>query len=91
MIPTCAVVTTAARGAVAGIHDRMPLVLDGDEHERWLTASVEGARGMLGRGDRLVVVPVSTWVHDVKHDDAHGLEAPEPSPWRPPRRRSAFK
>lgn len=83
VIPTCAVVTTGARGAIAELHDRMPLVLDGDERERWLTASAEEATAVTGGGDRLVVVPVSTWVNDVRHDDPHCLEAPGTEPVAP--------
>jgi putative SOS response-associated peptidase YedK len=83
VIPTCAVVTTAARGAIANLHDRMPLVLDGDERERWLTASADDAATVAGAGDRLVVVPVSTWVNDVRHEDAHCLEAPGTEPIPP--------
>ena len=81
--PTCAVVTTAARGPIAGLHDRMPLVLDDDERERWLTASAEDAGAVASGGDRLVVVPVSTWVNDVRHDDAHCVGAPGTEPVAP--------
>jgi putative SOS response-associated peptidase YedK len=83
VIQTCAVVTTAARGPIAALHDRMPLVLDDDERERWLTTSAEDAGAVASGGDRLVVVPVSTWVNDVGHDDAHCLEAPGTEPVAP--------
>jgi putative SOS response-associated peptidase YedK len=76
-LETCAVVTTAARGPVAQLHDRMPLVLGPDARERWLTASPEDARHVVSEGEaeRFLVVPVSTWVNDVKHDDPRCLEA----------------
>jgi putative SOS response-associated peptidase YedK len=33
---TCTVVTTASHGALAGVHDRMPLVLPRDRWSSWL-------------------------------------------------------
>jgi putative SOS response-associated peptidase YedK len=33
---TCAILTTAAAGALAELHDRMPVVLPDDTHEAWL-------------------------------------------------------
>ncbi len=75
-LETCAVVTTAARGPLDAVHDRMPLVLDAEARERWLTASPEDARGLLGEPSplELVVVPVSSWVNDVRHEDARCIE-----------------
>ena len=65
------VLTTRARGELAAVHDRMPLVLAPDAWETWLRAGPDEARALLkGGDDDLVVVPVSTWVNDVKHDDA---------------------
>jgi putative SOS response-associated peptidase YedK len=75
-LETCAVVTTASRGPVAALHDRMPLVLGPGARDRWLTASPEEARALVADAevDRFLVVPVSTWVNDVKHDDPRCLE-----------------
>jgi putative SOS response-associated peptidase YedK len=77
-LETCAVVTTAAAGPIAQLHDRMPLVLDAGARERWLTASPEDAQAVLesAAAERFVVVPVSTWVNDVKHDHPRCLEPP---------------
>ena len=76
LLETCAVVTTASRGPVAQLHDRMPLVLGPEARERWLTASPEEARDVVreAEAERFLVVPVSTWVNDVKHDDSRCLE-----------------
>ena len=75
-LETCAVVTTAARGPVVPLHDRMPLVLTDEERDRWLSPSPDDARAVLADAgahqavaERFVVVPVSTWVNDVRHDD----------------------
>jgi putative SOS response-associated peptidase YedK len=73
---TGAVVTTASRGPLDAVHDRMPLVLDEEARERWLTATPEVARELLDAPSplELVVVPVSSWVNDARHDDARCLE-----------------
>lgn len=89
-LETCAVVTTAAQGPIGRLHDRMPLVLDRHEHDRWLeappgevSAILEDARARQALAERFVVTPVSTWVNDVRHDDARCLEPaadpPEPA------------
>jgi putative SOS response-associated peptidase YedK len=72
---SCAVVTTRARGPVATLHDRMPLALEGDAIDAWL-ASPESAAAILSEAKEppWVVVPVSTWVNDVRHDDPRCLE-----------------
>jgi len=41
---TCAVVTTAAQGELAGVHDRMPLLLAPPRWEAWLRAAPEPDR-----------------------------------------------
>jgi len=91
VLETCAVVTTAARGPVARLHHRMPLVLGAEARERWLTASPEEARAVVNEGEseRFLVVPVSTWVNDVKHDDPRCLE-PATRPEARPDRQTPF-
>jgi len=95
-LETCAVVTTASRGPVARLHDRMPLVLGPEARERWLTASPEEARALVteGEAERFLVVPVSTWVNDVKHDDSRCLEPAPPGEAQAsarPDRQTAFR
>ncbi len=93
-LETVAVVTTAARGPVAKLHDRMPLVLDAEARELWLTAPPDEARRLvsLGEAERFVVVPVSTWVNDVKHDDPRCLEPGLPTEAQAPAdRQTAFR
>lgn len=80
VLDTCAVVTTEARGVVASIHDRMPLVLDTGAQARWLRGDEEDARALVADAPTIAAigdfdaVPVSTWVNDVKHDDPRCLE-----------------
>ena len=42
-IRTCAILTTAARGAVADLHDRMPVTVSRNDWDRWLDRSVTDA------------------------------------------------
>ncbi|MDB4936492.1 MAG: hypothetical protein JWP87_3464 [Labilithrix sp.] len=80
LLESCAVVTTPAQGPIAALHDRMPLVLDDESRERWMTASPDEAQRMIATTDRLVVLPVSTWVNDVRNDDPRCLLSPEEGP-----------
>jgi putative SOS response-associated peptidase YedK len=83
VVETCAVVTTEAAGPVRALHDRMPMVLDGAERDTWLHGSAEDATALVAgaresqteRAEELVVVPVSRWVNDVKHDDPRCMAA----------------
>lgn len=75
-LETCCVITTSSRGELAAVHDRMPLVLDREARGRWLTASPDEARSLLDAPSPLplVVIPVSSWVNDVRHEDEHCLD-----------------
>ncbi len=53
---TCTIMTRAATEAMAGLHDRMPVILNGDEREAWLAGS-DGPG--LGAGARLLHHPVA--------------------------------
>lgn len=69
---TAAVVTTRANGAVASIHDRMPVVLRAEDEDAWLDADdPEVLRGLPDpvSPDALRAYPVSTAVNDPANDD----------------------
>lgn len=82
VVQSCAVLTTHAAGAVRAIHTRMPLILTPDQWDTWLEGTPEDAAKLLSldkakRAEtvrELVVVPVSTWVNNVKHEDARCIE-----------------
>lgn len=67
-----AILTTAANRTVAGIHDRMPVILGPDAYATWL----EGPPGQLktllapAADDLLVATPVSSRVNSAANDDA---------------------
>jgi len=69
---TCAIVTAAAIGHLASVHDRMPLIITPDRWARWLTAPADPATLLavpsLSFLDSLEVRPVSPAVGDVRND-----------------------
>jgi putative SOS response-associated peptidase YedK len=79
-VESCTILTTAANELAANVHDRMPVILDPADYDRWLdTAKVErdellallqpySARDMQ-------VQPVSQRVNSVRNDDPACVEA----------------
>jgi putative SOS response-associated peptidase YedK len=79
---TCGVLTTAARGGLARVHDRMPLILPADRWAQWLTGepSEELLRPMTDRELAAIDVrPVGPAVGNVRNNGAHLLD-PVPVP-----------
>jgi putative SOS response-associated peptidase YedK len=74
IIESCAVVTTEAKGPIATLHDRMPLVVAPNAYDAWLAGTPEEAANVDAVTPSLVTVPVSTWVNSVRHDDARCIE-----------------
>lgn len=74
---TCAIVTTQASPDLAWIHDRMPVILDGEARERWLSLEPlepSDARAVLQpREHRFETTPVSTAVNRAWRDDDPAL------------------
>jgi putative SOS response-associated peptidase YedK len=46
-IESCTILTTSANEVIAPIHDRMPVILDAQDHALWLDSGVEGASELL--------------------------------------------
>ncbi len=83
VIESCSVLTTAATGAVAPIHDRMPLVLSDARIEAWLdpTSDAAGvAREAQHDPPAFVSHTVSPRVNDVRHDDPSLVAPAAPQP-----------
>ena len=36
IVETCSIITTSANALLSDIHDRMPVILKGEDHDRWL-------------------------------------------------------
>lgn len=76
------VVTTAAVGPMAALHDRVPMVLPADAWEMWLSPEAgadEAAALLRGRGVDLATRPVGPAVGSVRNNDASLVE-PDPAP-----------
>ncbi len=93
-IDTAAIVTCAANGTLAAIHERMPAILDPDAVGPWLDIREVDA----GRAAALCrpcpeawldLDPVGPRVNDVRNDDAGLMDPPEGVPVREAPRRSA--
>ncbi len=73
----CAIVTTAANGPLAAIHDRVPVILDAEDWPLWLGEAGHGAARLLhaGPADRLQMWRVGVAVNSNR---ARGPELPKP-------------
>lgn len=79
---SCAIVTTAARGRIADLHDRMPVILPPRLWTDWLTADADRAPHLQDAVARLgppalVARPVSTRVNNVRNEGPELLDPAE--------------
>jgi putative SOS response-associated peptidase YedK len=68
-----AILTTQAAPALAGIHDRMPVVVDATDYARWLAPDCgeDETQAILGRNrSDMAIYKVSPYVNKPEHDDA---------------------
>jgi putative SOS response-associated peptidase YedK len=84
-VTTCTIITGPAQGALAEIHERMPLVLPRTAWERWLDPAVEDPKDVLqpwdeAAGERLELRPVSPAVNKVDNNGPELLQRVEPQP-----------
>lgn len=86
-IHSAAIIVTAANALVAELHDRMPVILDADDYERWLQpeASAAEAKKLIRPfpAKRMESYPVSRIVNSYENDTEEciapiTLEAQEP-------------
>jgi putative SOS response-associated peptidase YedK len=79
-VHSCALVTCDPNGLVRPIHDRMPVVLERDAEELWLSPDAEEDEllDVLAPAPEgaLVVREVADFVNDVRQDGAHLLDPP---------------
>lgn len=79
-IESCTILTTTPNELIAGLHDRMPVILPRDRFAAWLA---EGPLPTLAAAELLVphpaegmeAVPVSKWVNSPRNDDAGCMTA----------------
>ena len=75
---TCAIITTRANELVAGVHDRMPVILPRENYDAWLDpeADKEELVSLLRPypGDDLETFPVSRFVNSPRNNDERCVE-----------------
>lgn len=76
----CVIVTVPANDLVAGVHERMPAMLDRDGIESWLGGDADKALSALAPypSARMTARPVSRAVNSVANDGPELIEAVEP-------------
>ena len=84
-ITSCTILTAPADGALAEIHDRMPLVLPSKAWSRWLDPKVDDPADLLrawdeAAGEHLELRPVSPQVNKVDNNGPDLLVPIEPEP-----------
>ncbi len=85
-VETCSLITTSANAVVGQIHDRMPVILGGNDVPRWLDPQVEDAGQLLPLlrplpAEEMAGLAVNPRVNSVATE---GPECLEPAPPAPP-------
>lgn len=76
---TCSMLTTKAKGVVASLHDRMPVIVSLNRLDMYLDGTRDEARALCVSNDvDLVAQPVSTLVNNVRNDGPELHMPPEP-------------
>ena len=78
-LETCTVLTTTPNEMMRDIHDRMPVILHPEHHDRWLDAKqqdVDKVADLLRPfpADQMYAVPVDTYVNSPKNDNPRCTE-----------------
>jgi putative SOS response-associated peptidase YedK len=74
-IDSCAVITGDSEGAMAELHNRMPLIVSATGYARWLDPSGRELADLLAPSAKgLVTYPVSTLVNSPANDDPRCVE-----------------
>src|SRR5205085_2332728 len=68
-IESCTIITTEANTLASEIHDRMPVILDAADYDRWLDAGLENPADLLKQfpSERMSVRPVNTFVNNARN------------------------
>jgi putative SOS response-associated peptidase YedK len=76
ILRTFCIVTTKANELLAGIHDRMPVILPADAYDQWLSPLDPDPRDLLMPypSEPMVVWPISPRVNKTDNDDGAILE-----------------
>ncbi|MFB2935990.1 SOS response-associated peptidase [Aerosakkonemataceae cyanobacterium BLCC-F154] len=68
-VETCTIITTEANELMSSIHDRMPVIIDSQDYEKWLDPE-RGKTELLQPypSEKMIFYPVSTEVNNPKND-----------------------
>ncbi len=74
VVETCTIITTESNSITRPIHDRMPVILDAADYDRWLDPQYYDREAILQLlvpfdSPLMKLDPVSTHVNSVRHDD----------------------
>ena len=75
---SCALLTKAAEGPAAEVHDRMPVVFDDDAHAGWLDPALKDATDYArahAQSRGIIHYPVSKRVNNARNEGADLIEA----------------
>jgi putative SOS response-associated peptidase YedK len=80
-LETCAILTTTANEVAKEVHNRMPVILTGDDANAWIDPGVADSQALVGllcpfAAERMESYPVSIRVNKVSQNDAE-LIVPE--------------
>jgi putative SOS response-associated peptidase YedK len=82
-MPSCAILTTGANPLMQPIHQRMPVIVEPDDYDRWLdpTPPDSGIEQLLRpyQRDDMLAYPVSARVNSARHDDEGLIEPLQPA------------
>jgi putative SOS response-associated peptidase YedK len=86
-LQTCSIITTSANSLVAGVHDRMPVILEPGNYDLWLDPGFRQTEPLLDllqpyRAGSMHSWRVSPRVNSVENDDAECIREYHPTPER---------
>ena len=86
-IESCTIITTTPNAIVAGIHDRMPVILSENVAMQWLDRNPDDVNSLASllvpySDGEMVAYPVMSFVNSPKHDSADCIR-PLPTPMLP--------
>lgn len=78
-IESCAILTTSANAMMASLHERMPVILNPTDFQRWLDPEVRDVSGIVNllvplATDDLVAAPVNTIINNPRNDSPACIE-----------------
>ena len=79
LVESCTIITTEANSLMRPIHDRMPVILPSECHQRWLDPALRDTAAVTPLlrpypAQDMTAAPVSAYVNSPAHDDPRCIE-----------------